>query len=99
MPHLGLLMLLFAGSTLFSLAATFIVFAMIGEVNVKRSSSPKIPYFRFSWIRVFREYKALYPQGVYTKALVITTSLTCVLFLSFVYMLFVVLPKYALPSR
>jgi hypothetical protein len=90
---------LFGASTLASLAATFIVFAMIGEVNRKKGGDSQIQYFHFSWIRVFREYRALYPHGLYTKALIVAVCLTCVLFLIFIYHLFGAFQQQALPSR
>lgn len=99
MPHLILLIGLLAGSTSASLVATFTLFAMIGEINRKREEHTQIRYFHFSWVQVLREYRSLYPQGMYTNILFAATALTCVFFLGFAYLLFGVLPKYALPSR
>lgn len=99
MPHLALMLGLFTGSTTSSLVATFTLFAMIGEVNRKKEEHAQISYFHFSWVRVLREYRSLYPKGIYTKVLYVATGLTCVFFFAFGYLLFGVLPKYALPSR
>ncbi len=72
---------------------------MVGEVNRKKDEHSQIPYFRFSWTKVWREYRLLYPRGIYSRVLVVVVALACVFALiSFVY-LFGVLPKYALPSR
>jgi hypothetical protein len=99
MPHLVLLIGLLAGSTSCSLVGTLMLFAMVGEINRKRDESDQIPYFHFSWVPVLREYRTLYPQGKYAQVLYVTIALTVVFSLAFVYLLFVVLPKYALPSR
>lgn len=91
--------LFFGAATSASAASSFLLFAMVGEINRKRDDHSQIPYFRFSWIKVWREYRSLYPRGVYSRVLVVAAVLACVLGLvSFVY-LFGVLPKYALPSR
>lgn len=93
-----MLVLFFAAKSSSTLASTLILFAMIGEINRKRESS-RIQYFHFSWIRVLREYRLLYPQGRYTISLFVAIFLAVAFSLVSVYLLFGVLPKYALPSR
>jgi hypothetical protein len=80
-------------------ASSFLLMAMIGEVNRKKDNDSQIRYFFISWTRVWREYKLLYPNGKYSRALIVVFVTWGVFsLLSFVY-LFDVLPKYALPSR
>jgi hypothetical protein len=98
-PYVMTAIVLFGLSTLSSLSATFVVFAMIGEVNRKRDARSQISYLHCSWLRVFREYRSLYPQGTYTRYLVLAVILTCVLFPISVYLLFGLIPRHALPSR
>jgi hypothetical protein len=82
-----------------SAASSFPLFAMVGEINRKKDEQSLIPSFRFSWTKVWRKYRALYPQGVYSRALVVAAIAAFTFgMVSFVY-LFGVLPKYALPSR
>ncbi len=76
-----------------------ILLAMVGEVNRKRDDNSQISYFGFSWPRVWREYRTHYPNGRYATALVVSLVLDLALSLITFYWLFVVLPKYALPSR
>jgi len=89
----------FGASTFSTLASTLILFAMIGEINRKKDSNSQIQYFHFSWIRVLREYRLLYPKGKYTPALISAIFLAAVFALIFLYLLFGVLPKYSVPSR
>jgi hypothetical protein len=91
--------LFFGAASSASAALSFILFAMVGEVNRKKDDDSRIPYFSFSWTKVWREYRLLYPDGIYGRALIAVLILAGVFTLvSFVY-LFGVLPKYALPSR
>jgi hypothetical protein len=91
--------LFFGAATSASAASTLILFAMVGEINRKRDDHSQIPYFCFSWTYVFREYRLLYPKGVYARALVVSVCLVCALALISFYLLFGVLPKYSVPSR
>jgi len=80
-------------------ASSFLLMAMIGEVNRKKDNDSQIRYFFIPWTKVWREYKLLYPNGKYNRALILAFVTWGVFsLLSFVY-LFGVLPKYALPSR
>jgi hypothetical protein len=95
-----LLFFLFFGAATSGAAATsFLLFAMVGEINRKKDDRSQIPYFSFSWTHVWREYGLLYPNGKYRQALVVATVLAGVFALIAFYFLFGVLPKYALPSR
>lgn len=78
---------------------SFILVAMVGEINRKKEEREQISYFRFSWPKIWREYGVLYPDGLYKRALVIATVLTGLFALVTFYILFGVLSKYALPSR
>ena len=95
-----LLFFLFFGAASSGGAATsLLLFAMVGEINRKKDERAQIPYFSFSWTRVWREYGLLYPDGRYRQALVIATVFAGIFALVAFYFLFAVLPKYALPSR
>lgn len=89
----------FGASTFSTLASTLILFAMIGEINRQRDSASQVGYFHFSWVQVLREYRLLYPDGKYIRALHISIFFAGVFSLIFLYLLFGVLPKYAVPSR
>jgi hypothetical protein len=91
---------LFFGAASSGAAATsLLLFTMVGEINRKRDENSQIPYFFFSWTRVWREYGLLYPNGKYRRVLVIATFLATAFGLISFYILFGALPKYALPSR
>jgi hypothetical protein len=95
-----LLFFLFFGLASAGAAATsFLLFAMVGEINRKKDERSQVPYFSFSWPRVWREYGLLYPEGRYRRALLVATVFAGVFGLIAFYFLFGVLPKYALPSR
>jgi hypothetical protein len=95
-----LLFFLFFGAASSGAAATsFLLLAMVGEINRKKDERSQIPYFSFSWTRVWREYGLLYPRGKYRRALLIATIFAVISALIAFYFLFGVLPKYALPSR
>jgi hypothetical protein len=89
----------FGAASSASAAISFILLAMVGEINRKRDDQSQIPYFYFSWTKVWREYRLLYPNGIYSRALVVATFLALILTLISIFYLFGVLPKYALPSR
>ncbi len=94
-----MLVLFFGASTSSTLASALILFAMVGEINRQRDTSSPIRYFGLSWNLVLREYRMLYPHGRYTAPLFATIVLAVGFSLVFVYLLFGLLPKYALPSR
>lgn len=94
-----MLVVVFGISSFCTLASTLILFVMIGEINRKRDSNAQIQYFRFSWVRVLREYRLLYPSGKYTPVLFVAMALAAVFALMFLCVLFGVLPRYSLPSR
>jgi len=91
--------LLFGAATSACAASSFILRAMVGEVNRKRDVHSQISYFAFSWPKVWREYRAIHPNGRYAIALAVCTVLALTLALVAFYYLFGVLPRYALPSR
>jgi hypothetical protein len=74
---------------------------MIDEVNRKKDSGSQIKYFFLSWTwtKVWREYKLLYPNGVYNRALIALITIWGTSSILTAIYLFGVLPKYALPSR
>jgi Kef-type K+ transport system membrane component KefB len=82
-----------------SAASSFILLAMVGEINRRRDDHSQIPYFWFSWWTVWREYRLLYPDGRYSRALIVVTCLAFVFAVACFYQLFGVHPKYSLPSR
>ncbi len=94
-----ILIVLFGASTSCTAVASFVLFAMIGEINRARDTAQRIQYFRFSWIQVFREYRSLYPDGKFSSALVMMTVFAGIFGALFLYVLFGVLPKYSIPSR
>ena len=94
-----LFFLFFGAASSASMASSLILFAMVGEINRKKDDSAQIPYFGFSWTTVWREYRLLYPTGRYSRILVIATALFFIFALISFFYLFVVLPKYSLPSR
>jgi len=89
----------FGVSTAASALSSFLLFAMVGEINRKRDEHSQIPYFRFSWTKVWRDYRTLYPHGVYSRALTISVAASIIFGLVSIVYLFGVLPKYSLPSR
>lgn len=72
---------------------------MVGEINRKKDGQSQVPYLSLSWPQVWREYGLLYPGGKYRRALVVATIFAGIFALIAFYLLFGVLPKYALPSR
>ena len=55
-----------AASTTLTLCSGFIMFAMIGEINRKLPEQERIGYFfghLAKYLRIFREYRRLYPKG------------------------------------
>jgi hypothetical protein len=99
MSHLMISISLLGVATLTSITSTLIMYAMIGEINRKKNDSSQISYFVVDPYRVVREYRALYPNGVFTKILIASVSLTVILFLILVYLVFGVFPATAPPSR
>jgi hypothetical protein len=91
--------LLFGATSSACAASSFILLAMVGEINRKRDDHSQIRYFGCSWTTVWREHRALYPNARYATALVVSTVLGLALGLASFYYLFGVLPRYALPSR
>ena len=89
----------FGGASSACAISSYILLAMVGEVNRKRADNAQISYFGFSWPKVWRKYRVFYPNGRYGAALVISVVLGLGLALLSFYYLFGVLPKYALPSR
>ena len=80
-------------------AISFLLFAMVGEINRKRGEEAQIPYFSFSWTKVWQEYGLLYPRGPYRRALAVAAIVAGIFTLVSLYYFFGVLPEYALPSR
>lgn len=80
----------FVVSTGCFLAAAWIVFAMTREINRSGDEASQMPYFRLSWFRVFREYKALYPGGAYSARLIAAVSVAIFSSAIFVYVLYMV---------
>jgi hypothetical protein len=66
---------------------------MVGEINRKKDASSQMNPFHSSWIQVLREYKELYPDGIYSKSLIVAMSLALFCFLISFFLLFLVLPK------
>ena len=99
MSHLMICISLLAAATFTSVASTLIMFAMIGEINRKKNDSSQIPYFNASAMRILREYRALYPRGAYSRAFFVSVTLTGVLFILLVYLVFGVFAGQAPPSR
>lgn len=89
----------FGVSTAASALSSFLLFAMVGEINRKKGELSQIPYFRFAWTKVWRDYRTLYPEGAYSRVLAITVAVTIVFGLASILYLFGVLPKYSLPSH
>ena len=98
-PALVMFITLFGAATAGSIVSTLITFAMVGEINRKNDNTFQVSYFNSSWIRVFRAYRALYPQGIYARAQVIVFAVSLVCFLIAFFLLFVVLPQRDHPSR
>lgn len=93
------LLLSLGASSMCSFLSIWIVFAMIGEVNRKRDDLSQLSFFRFSWIRVLREYQELYPKGRYILPLKVAVVASAISSFVFIYVLFGILPRYAVPSR
>ena len=62
------------------------------KVQRKKDDRLKIPYYKYGITHLYRDYKTLYPQGAYAKALIISICLTGLTSLIFVYVFFVLLP-------
>ncbi len=77
--------------TLTGIASTLFAHAMIDEVNRKKSDDCRIPYGGFPMTRIVREYKALYPKGIYAKAYLASVVLTFVAGFTLMYLFCVVL--------
>lgn len=87
MTHWIIFVALLGIGTLSSLATTLITFAMVGELNRTRGASPRISYLNISMPSVLKEYRSLHPKGIYPVALVVSLTLTGVLFVILVYLL------------
>jgi len=56
----------FSLATTCMISAGFVMYAMIGKVNRKLPDNDQIGYLGFYWskmMRIFREYRRLYPDG------------------------------------
>ena len=96
----AILLFVFFGLSSFStLISIIILFAMIGAINRHQGSGAQVQKLRFSWFRVLKDYKSLYPNGRYTPALYAAIASAAVFGLSFAYVLFGILPRYSIPSR
>lgn len=69
--------------------AYLITLAMLDAVNKKKNYQSQLSLFNCSWVSAFREYRLLYPNGVYTKLLYFIFGLIGLLIPIFVCLLFV----------
>jgi hypothetical protein len=91
----------FGAATIACIALNLLLFAMIDRVNQKKDDHSQFRYFFLSWTwtKVWREYKLLYPKGAYSRALIALIATWGIFSLLTAVYLFGVLSKYALPSR
>jgi hypothetical protein len=82
-----------------AIASVLIVMAMVRAINRKRGRTDRLRLMNSSWKMVAREYRAAYPEGGLSRALVVAIWLTGLLALAAVYLVITVLPKYAFPAK
>jgi hypothetical protein len=86
-----------AGGIASSLAQILILLQMTEIINrrrggVQRVDWPKFPPNPIGWYQVFREYRALYPEGRLSRLLIVATAATLLCFLCAAVLLFGVIP-------
>jgi|SRR5580704_11800518 hypothetical protein len=89
-----------AGGIASSLAQILILLKMTELINRRRVFTQRVDWPSFppnplGWVQVFREYRALHPEGRLSRLLIISTAMALLCFVCAFALLFGVVPRHS----